>query len=167
MLGLGQGRLGVANELENNLACRLDVVDDRARLARPERGIVKVAVEVRGRHPGRVARPIYDVTGRGPPATDERSFTGTRARRRSAGGVPLLEGSVTERSVGCAGPPDVVEIGRVDGVRRVARDDALLVLGMDVRLVGCDEARPERHGLRTEGERTREPGTVADASAGE
>jgi hypothetical protein len=47
-------------------------------------------------------------------------------------------------------------------VRGDARDDAALVLGMDVRFVACDEVRPERDPLTTERERTRESGTVAD-----
>src|SRR6202043_2816670 len=70
----GQRDLRLGDEIADDLASRLDVIDDAAGFTRPERRIVDVAVKVGGRNADRVARPFPNGARSHPPAADRRPF---------------------------------------------------------------------------------------------
>src|SRR5437588_278736 len=79
----------------------------------------------------------------------------------------FVERLVAKGPVWCARPADVVEVGGVDRVVSGARDDASLVLGMNVRFFAGDEARSERNGLGPEAQRACNAHPVTDPPRGQ
>src|SRR5579872_3281955 len=116
-----QRLLRLSHDLAHDVAGALAATDEADALAGPQRQGVDVAFGVGGWG----QRAIVDDLRQPRRAGHDRTFAGTGAGGRPAGGLPGLDGLVAQHTVWRVGPADIEERG-VEGAGLRGRQDQLL-----------------------------------------